>query len=844
MPFIIRKMGYSYIMNGKKMWIKKGILVLLIVYMGIFVYTQKALFYVEKTYAEGNWESSTEDKTEQEISLLGNQQIEQEFIAKETELTKVLIDFRANEQKNGSGSILVEIQDQEGKVVASAQKAVTKLVQSKSGITTTFSVPASLKKDQIYKVVITSQDVKSEKGVFLLGVGNKGTLFGDLEVNGAASEGRIRMKMKLIELQWESLAQLLAILFGAAIFVMIPWEMVGRRISDGRKYTIDLNRFFSRVFFFCSPVVAFFVVQRYSGYEFGEFYSLMVKLKGLLNLFLYGMVWWILYLITNRTRYTAVILVGGSSLLGLANYFVWMLRGTPVMMADLASVGTAMDVAAGYEYTLDLSSVWAIACTVAFLCMVLSLKNYRGLGWKQRICFAAAFLIPFRFYETQLRYGTYLKDHKITVSVWEPSRNYASNGSLLSFFLSYTYYTVDRPDGYSVQKAEEIAAQYASDTVQEGEKAEGPNVIAIMNEAFSDLLVDGNLPVSEDPIPYVRNLKENTVKGKLFVSVMGGNTANTEFEFLTGCSMAFMPYRAIPYNTYIKKELPSLTWNFRKLGYTGNYAVHPYSRTAWNRDTVYPLLGFEEYFSKNDIEEIQYVRNFASDQSDFDFIISKYEESRAKSDDPFYTFTVTVQNHGGYEEAQGLVDTEIKITDEALQNDQAEQYLNLIKKSDDAFKNLTEYFSRVEEPTVIVMFGDHQPSLPSEFYEKLFGKASKDYVLEDVINKYTVPYVIWANYDIREEEVDMSSNYLSSYLMKVIGGKMTGYQKFLLELQKKIPMITANGYRGDDGVLHELDEESEYSDLINQYQILQYNNMFDSANRLNDFYEMRDSYDQ
>lgn len=695
-----------------------------------------------------------------------------------------------------------------------------------------------MKKGQYYKVVITSQNVESEKGVFLLGVEKKGNLFGSLTVNGAVTEGRIKLKMNLIQFAWKSMALIFAVLLGAAVFILIPWETIQKRIDDGRIHSMNLNRLFSRIFFFGSPVIAFFVVQRYSGYGFGEFLRLMLKVKGMVNIFLYGLLWWILYLATNRTKYTAAILVGASSLLGLINYFVWTLRGTPVMMADLASLGTAMDVAAGYEYTLDLSSIWAIAFTISYLCMVLSLRSYRGLGWKQRLCFAVAFFIPYRFYDTQLRHGTFLKDHKITVSVWEPSRNYATNGSLLSFFLSYTYYTVEKPEEYSGERAEEIASEYVSDMVQEGEKAAGPNVIAIMNEAFSDLQVDGNLPVSEDYMPYFRNLKENTVKGKLYVSVLGGNTANTEFEFLTGCSMAFMPYRAIPYNTYIKEEMPSVTWNFRKLGYTGNYAVHPYSRTAWNRDTVYPFLGFEEYFSKNDFEEIQYIRNFASDQTDFEFIISQYEECRKQTNDPFYTFTVTVQNHGGYEEVQGLVDTEITIIDETLQNEQAEQYLNLIKKSDDAFKNLTEYFTKVEEPTVIVMFGDHQPSLPSGFYEKLLGKSSKEYALEEVINKYTVPYIIWANYDIQEEEVDMSSNYLSAYLMKVIGGKLTGYQKFLLDLYDKIPMITANGYLGDDGVLHEMDDKSEYSDLINRYRILQYNLMFDSGNRLNDFFEL------
>ena len=219
-------------------------------------------------------------------------------------------------------------------------------------------------------------------------------------------------------------------------------------------------------------------------------------------------------------------------------------------------------------------------------------------------------------------------------------------------------------------------------------------------------------------------------------------------------------------------------------------------------------------------------------------LISEYEAARKETQDPFYIFTVTIQNHGGYSASQGLVDTPIQITGNDQKNKEAEQYINLMKTTDEAFQNLITYFKNVDEPTVIVMFGDHQPSLPTTFYEKLIGKEIKDFTLEDTKNRYTVPYIIWANYDIQEEEVDMSANYLSAYLMKVAGGKMTGYQKYLLNLYEQLPMITANAYQGKDGVLHKLEEKSEYSEVISQYQMIQYNNLFDSANRVSEFYQL------
>ena len=819
--------------------IKKTILILLLVVMGIVVGVNKDQFYVEKEYSASNkmsLDASGEKKEPEEIDLLGNQEIRQEFTALESEFTKVMIDFKAWEQRNGTGTIEVELQDADGTVLASSEKEVKSLKQSKMSVTTTFSLKADLKKDENYAIVIRSKDVKSEKGVFLYQMEEKGSLFGNLSINGKAAEGRIKLKVGMIHFALNSMVFMYVILAVGIVLIILPIERWQISLPGSQNKTLDINKLFSRLLFIFSVPMAFFIVQRYSGYGVGSFIRLSFKLKGLTNYLLYGLIWWLIYLICNRTKYTAVLLVGISSVAGLANYFVWQFRGIPVMAADLASYGTAMDVASHYSYELNMSALWALVYTAVFICVTLSMRSYKGLRWKQRICSLLGFCLPYGIFYTQLLHGDLMKNHGITVSVWEPSRNYATNGSLLSFFLSYTYYVVDKPQNYSVSKVEELTENYQSDSASTSTEEVKPNIIAIMNEAYSDLNVDGELETSEDFMPFVHGLTDNTVKGDLYVSVFAGNTANTEFEFLTGCSMAFLPFRSIPYDTYIKDTFPSLTHNLEADGYVGNEAIHLLTKDAWNRDVVYPLLGFEKFIGASDVDQIEYIRNFASDQTDFDLLISRYEEARKESKDPFYAFNVTIQNHGGYSASQGLVDTPIKITNDAQKDEAAEQYINLIKTTDDAFQNLIEYFKQVDEPTVIVMFGDHQPSLSTEFYESLFGKKSADFTLEDTKNKYTVPYIIWANYDIQEEQVNMSANYLSAYLMKVIGGKMTGYQKYLLDLYEKVPMITANAYQGADGVLHELDDKSEYSDLIKEYQMIQYNNLFDYKNRLEKFY--------
>jgi hypothetical protein len=245
----------------------------------------------------------------------------------------------------------------------------------------------------------------------------------------------------------------------------------------------------------------------------------------------------------------------------------------------------------------------------------------------------------------------------------------------------------------------------------------------------------------------------------------------------------------------------------------------------------------DSYYYENGNDSL--VRNYISDESDFKQIIADYEASKQQSDAPFYLFNVTMQNHGGYDGKRGYVDTDITIEDGELAYAEAEQYINLAKKSDEAFEMLVEYFEQVDEPTMIVMFGDHQPPITNSFYTAQFGKNVNNLSVEKQSVWYSTPYVIWANYDIEEQEVDMSANYLSSYVMNLAGLKLTGYNKYLLDLQKTLPVISAVCYMDADGNLYENGEKSDYSKLIEEYQMIQYNNLFDIENRYNDFFFLK-----
>jgi phosphoglycerol transferase MdoB-like AlkP superfamily enzyme len=338
-------------------------------------------------------------------------------------------------------------------------------------------------------------------------------------------------------------------------------------------------------------------------------------------------------------------------------------------------------------------------------------------------------------------------------------------------------------------------------------------------------------------MPFIRNLTEDTIKGNLHVSAFGGRTANTEYEVLTGMTLAFFPGGTVPYQYQMKHEMNSLTTILKQQNYTGMISLHPYRPDGYNRENVYPLLGFEKYYSQDIFENPKRVRTYISDESDFDKITELYEESKKESDEPFYLFNVTMQNHGGYGEDFDNLPLDITIEDENGKKS-AERYLNLVKKTDEAFEKLLDYYKSTDDPTIVVMFGDHQPNLSEGFFSSLIGKDVVN-TLEGTAKKHVVPFVIWANYDIEEEEIDqISANYLSTKIVETAGLKKTAFQCFLSDMEQEVPVITENYYIGKDGVVRELSDTEGYEEWIDTYHRFQYNQVYDYKNLIPDFFSL------
>lgn len=817
-----------------KKWpiIKWSIALLLVVAGIIFVGVNNDLCY--------NTFETPKPKGKEVVYLNSNSVCEQKFKGYDGTLKTMRIYMDNQGREDSEGVIELQIKDESGTVIGSTKKKLSS-IRTRRFSNFQFKEQPKLDKDETYTLVLKCVEAYNPQkfGVYT-SVDKKGWL-SEANIDGSeVEENRVlRIRMVFRYYDTKSMTLMIAMMVLALIIILIPFELVSSVIEKKFSRKIPIDKYMSRVLFAAAPFIAYFIMESLSGFSIKEIIGFIFLPKGIFNLALYAVILLVLYAVTNKTQYAAVLLWGITLIFGLTNYFVFSFRGIPVLAADLLSVGTALNVADSFEYTYDICVLWAVSIFAAFSAIMFSLKPYKGFKLKKRIGVVVTTIVVIVLANYVYIGSDIISSFGIEDSQWKPQLTYAKNGSMLSFITSWKYIKTEKPEGYSIDSVKDVTDKFKSDDTDKmaAKSKKMPNVIAIMNESLADLSVDGTFETSEDYLPFIRSLTENTVKGQLYVSIEGANTANSEFEFLTGNTLAFFAPRAVPYNNYVKGVVPSLTRTLAAQGYVGNNSYHPYKRSGWNRENVYNSLGFNHFYSDEYYKDATFIRNFISDESTMEQIIADYEAAKKESDDPFYLFNVTVQNHGGYVGNRGFVEATIKPTNSKLESDEVNQYLTLAKQSDEAFEKLIDYFETVDEPTVIVMFGDHQPPLSTEFYTTLFGKEMDEFTAEDTAKWYSTPYVIWANYDIEEkQDFNMSANYLSSYMLKLIDADLTGYNKYLLELQEKLPVITGLFYAGDDGKFHDIDEKSQYTELIEEYAKVQYNGLFDKDNRINEFF--------
>lgn len=505
-----------------------------------------------------------------------------------------------------------------------------------------------------------------------------------------------------------------------------------------------------------------------------------------------------------------------------ANSFVIMFRNKPILPADLKALGTVKEVIGGYTLTPSPKMAIGILITVLYMCAVVyiwkqSHKTYvsRKIKWIRRGASAGigALLLFVSVHNPEFQsLNSFQWDNQLLESFHE-------EGMIVGFIKSAMSATVSVPDGYSGEIVRSYLEAYEREAAEPVPDAPRPvNIIMVMNEAFSDLRTVG-LDERLDVMPFIDSLRENTMQGNLYVSVYGGGTCNTEFEALTGNSLAFFNAGAYPYTENVMEPLFSLASYFRDIGYKTE-AFHANSARNWNRNIAYPNLGFETFHSIKDYVELTEYSNLHELPADIFDYLNMEQVSESYRGQNRFLFNVTMQNHAPYDRWEDVQEAESVTEYGAELYFDTKVYLSLVKASDDAVQQLVETYRDSDEPTMIIFFGDHQPSLP---YGALVELAFKQQ-----LDAYHTRFFIWTNYGTEaESDVQISANYLPWLILERGNFPLPPYVRMLKEVHEKYPVISSQGVVDADGVIYGSVAELADDPLIQKYQYVQYANLFD-----------------
>ncbi|MFB6362737.1 LTA synthase family protein [Paenibacillus elgii] len=319
-----------------------------------------------------------------------------------------------------------------------------------------------------------------------------------------------------------------------------------------------------------------------------------------------------------------------------------------------------------------------------------------------------------------------------------------------------------------------------------------PNIIVLLSEAFWDITQINSLRFSKDPAPMFHALQKKFTHGTLLSPMFGGGTANVELEVLTGHSMRFFPENSIPYEQYIKQPTASLASLLLGQGYTTT-AISPFYHWFFNSSEVYKHLGFSRFISLEYFNPDEYVGPYMGDHA----VVRRIIEETERSPGADFIFANTMENHYHYwpgKFKKNHIQVKGPMSNEGTGI--AETYAQGLSGADRALQELVVHFSKLKEPTIIVFFGDHLPSL-----EKLLVYKESNYISgeddPDFLEKmHNTPVVVWSNYLPKEakEELHMSPSFLGPYILNLAKRPGSPYTDYLSDLYRKMPVLPPKTY--------------------------------------------------
>ncbi len=521
------------------------------------------------------------------------------------------------------------------------------------------------------------------------------------------------------------------------------------------------------------------------------------------NLLFYIIIQLAVFVLTQSPRVAVVVTAVLSWGIHSADEVVRLIRCTPLVPTDFYAIRTAMTVTSPGQWHFNAGMVTGTLATVVIVMLALKFKLTYPKKWLRLPTAGVALALC-----VLLCVNVWSIDYKeYSTSTFDQESTNDLNGVALSFYINCRKMSYDKPADYDQEELMEYISGFVADTLPEGKEL--PNIIVIMNESFTDLAYNGKLKTDTEYMSFYESLEKDYPHGRILVSTLGGGTCNTEFEYLTGLSMLNMPAGCYAYMQHVTGDIPSMASYLKDYGYQ-TVAMHPFYEICWKRNSVYDFMGFDDFISGEDMsddhglyesadrwnkgfgDDVEYIRTLISDSFFYDRVIEQFEN---KTSDRIFIFGLTVQNHSGYEYDGDDFETDVHILAPEGDFPRAEQYLSLIKDSDEALKELITYFEGVEEETVIVFFGDHQPNVEAELMDAMNPDRNK--FVNSYLARFQTPFVIWSNYEIPVERKYLgiiSANYLGVETLKMAGVPLSSEYKMIDSLRKDAQATATWGY--------------------------------------------------
>ncbi len=503
-------------------------------------------------------------------------------------------------------------------------------------------------------------------------------------------------------------------------------------------------------------------------------------------------------------------------LYGFVCYLTAMWRGNMFMFADFLSLKTAANVAEGFAFPIKGAFLYFFIPQLLILFILYFLKLPAGFPEKEkkylykliRLVVATVSMIAYAVSYSIVVEKTVVQDYKM----------YACYNTVIFInFLQSFDARLAKPDGYTEEVYTQMLADAGGASIEGVNVEDLPNVIIIMNESLTDFSIFPGVELSSDPMDYWHSLDalDNAETGYALSSIYGGSTSNSEFEILTGLSMEMVPAASNAYNSYFYENHDSIISLANELGYT-TLGFHPYERTGWNREKVYPFLGFDQitFIEDIDVSDEDLYRDYYSDIATYQYVIDRMNE--LAPNERMFAFVVTMQNHSPYYgEFEDFTSEEFfttTIPDAQETTDMFNFFLTLVQESDEALEEFLRILEEDDEDYVVLMFGDHQPNILVEDIVETDRLSTR---IDRIHGLLTIPYMIWTNSDSGLEIPEIpdipvastSINYLGLDVLSAAGIPYTDYYALLNQSRQALPVINSMAYYDAvDDMWHENDE--------------------------------------